>query len=467
MMTTDPLRWGGALLLCCAWLALSWRMWRAARAARAGHGAGASGSGMLEGADWLVVYASQTGNAEFLARRSAALLATGGVAARAMPISALDDALLRTAGRVLFVASTYGEGDAPDDAARFAARLGAPVADGSADLAHLHYAVLALGDRSYANYCGFGRALDAWLAARGATALFERIDVDRGDAAAIDAWQHHVARLAGTADAPDWDAPAYGSWRIAERVLLNPGSAGGPLYRLALVPAEGALPHWEAGDLAQVGAPRDPDHPREYSIASVPHDGRLELLVRLQHHADGENGVKTGAASGWLCEDAGGDDAILLRVRAHERFRLGGNAARPLILIGNGSGLAGLRGLLRARVASGVQDNWLLFGERNAAHDFLLRDELQGWHNAGWLARLDLAFSRDGAATGHAPRYVQDVLRERADEVAEWVKRGAAIYVCGSLQGMAGGVHTALEAILGADVVDALAAEGRYRRDVY
>jgi sulfite reductase (NADPH) flavoprotein alpha-component len=64
-------------------------------------------------ADWLVVYASQTGSAEFLAQRSAALLATGGLAARAACISSLDGASLRGASRILFIASTYGEGDAP------------------------------------------------------------------------------------------------------------------------------------------------------------------------------------------------------------------------------------------------------------------------------------------------------------------------------------------------------------------
>jgi sulfite reductase (NADPH) flavoprotein alpha-component len=327
------------------------------------------------------------------------------------------------------------------------------------NLAHLHYAVLALGDRSYANFCGFGRALDAWLANAGATPLFERIDVDRGNTAALDDWQHHLARLAGTIDAPDWEAPAYADWRIAERELLNPGSQGAPLVRLALAPTDGQLPTWEAGDLAQVSPPADPGHPREYSIASIPSDGRLELLVRLQRREDGS----PGAASGWLCEGASAGDAVRLRIREHGRFRLGDNARRPILFIGNGSGLAGLRGLLRARIALGVRENWLLFGERNAAHDFLLRGELEGWASSGWLARLDLAFSRDQAER----LYVQDVLRAQASSVQEWVQRGAAIYVCGSLQGMAGGVHEALAELLGEAALEQLGAEGRYRRDVY
>jgi sulfite reductase (NADPH) flavoprotein alpha-component len=208
-----------------------------------------------------------------------------------------------------------------------------------------------------------------------------------------------------------------------------------------------------------VSVPADPGHPREYSIASVPADGRLELLVRLQRREDGS----PGAASGWLCEAAASADAIRLRIREHQRFRLGDNARRPMLLIGNGSGLAGLRGLLRARVELGVRENWLLFGERNAAHDFLLREELEGWQGSGWLEKLDLAFSRDQQQR----LYVQDVLRARAALVRQWIDHGAAIYVCGSLQGMAGGVHEALGEILGGEVLAQLAADGRYRRDVY
>ena len=450
MISIDPIRWGGALALFAAYLGMCLAIWRARDARRSTRSLASSGS-----ADWLVAYASQTGSAEYLAERTAALLATGGLAARAVCLSGLDAAALSGATRILFIASTYGEGDAPDSGARFAGITMAA----APDLSQLHYAVLALGDSSYVNYCGFGRALDGWLAAQGATALFERIDVDRGDAGALAEWQHQVGRLAGTSDAPDWEAPAYGDWRIASRVLANPGSAGAPLYRLALVPQAGALPAWEAGDLAQVSAPADPDHPREYSIASTASEEHLALLVRLQRREDGS----LGAASSWLCQDAGPHDTIRLRIRAHARFRLNGNAARPLIAIGNGSGLAGLRALLKARIDAGRGDNWLLFGERNAAHDFLCRAELQGWLASGSLARLDLAFSRDQATA----RYVQHLVREQAEELRAWISRGAAIYVCGSLQGMAGGVHEALAEVLGADALDALTAEGRYRRDVY
>jgi sulfite reductase (NADPH) flavoprotein alpha-component len=62
---------------------------------------------------------------------------------------------------------------------------------------------------------------------------------------------------------------------------------------------------------------------------------------------------------------------------------------------------------------------------------------------------------------------VQHVLAARAEQLRLWVAQGAAIYVCGSLQGMAPAVHEALVAALGQAGVEQLDADGRYRRDVY
>ena len=79
------------------------------------------------------------------------------------------------------------------------------------------------------------------------------------------------------------------------------------------------------------------------------------------------------------------------------------------------------------------------------------------------LQRLDMVFSRDQAER----LYVQHRLLQRHDEVRDWIARGAAIYVCGSLQGMASGVDAALRQIAGDGPMRELAAAGRYRRDVY
>lgn len=409
---------------------------------------------------WWVAYASQTGQAEELALQTAQALHTAGVPVRLAPLSQISLADLQQADRLLCIASTYGEGDPPDSAVLFARQV---MANAGVTLSHLHVGLLALGDKTYAHFCGFGRQLDQWLMDRGAQALFERIDVDKSDPDALQRWRQHLAHLAGTSDLPDWEAPALQPWRLRARQHLNPGSAGEEVHHLELVPAEAgaALPEWQAGDLVQVEVPTAPGEPRDYSIASVPPDGAVHLLVRRTRRADGSPGL----ASGWLTQAAQTGDTVTLRVRSHGGFRIGDNAQRPLILIGNGTGLAGLRAHMRARIAAGKGQvpMWLLFGERNATCDAHYRDEIDAWQRDGWLRRVDWVFSRDQTER----RYVQHALAEAAADVKEWVGQGAALYVCGSLEGMAGEVNGTLRTILGEEALQQLTADGRYRRDVY
>lgn len=464
LLSDDALRAlaaGGTVLSYAALCAGIWRAHRA-REARVALAAAALAPAVAGVRPVLVAHASQTGNAEQLAWQTAQALHTAGVPARIASLSQLQADELAAAERALFIVSTYGEGDPPDAAAPFVRRVMAQAAEAPLALGGLHCAVLALGDREYQHFCGFGRTLDTWLRRQGAQAMFERIDVDGGDAAALQQWQHQVARVAGTSDLPDWQlAAAFEPWRLAHRRLLNPGSAGGPCFHLELEAPAGTAPSpdWQAGDLVQVLPPGDGERPREYSIASLPTDGRVHLLVRQERHADGTPGL----ASGWLTERAAVGDEIALRLRAHGNFRLGDNAGRPLILIGNGTGLAGLRAHLKARAAAGQGANWLVFGERHAAHDAYYRDEIAAWQAGGVLERADLVFSRDQPGK----RYVQDRLREQADTLRDWVARGAALYVCGSLVGMAAGVEAALVDVLGRDGVDRLIETGRLRRDVY
>lgn len=467
----SPGRWAAAaaVLLAYALLcaAVAWRVRRQRRQATAAAAALAAGSAGGAGeAPVLVAHASQTGQAEALAWQTAQALHTAGVPVRLRALGEVGADELRRAGRALIIASTYGEGDPPDAAAAFA--QGCMAATPPPSLQGLHVGVLALGDSSYAQFCGFGRALDAWLQSAGAQPLFPRIEVDKGDGQALAAWRRELSHLAGTRDLPDWEGPVFEPWRLVQRRHLNPGSPGAPCFHLELEPASGPLPDWQAGDLVQLRPPSEDGvavHPREYSIASVPADGRVHLLVRQHRRDDGGLGL----ASGWLTEGAPLGAELPLRLRAHSGFRIGGNAGRPLLLIGNGTGLAGLRGHLRARAVqaaagAAVAPVWLLFGERHATHDAHYREELAAWQASGLLQQLDLVFSRQ---TPEAP-YVQHRLHERAALLRHWVQeRDAALYVCGSLQGMATGVDAALRELLGQATLQALATQGRYRRDVY
>ena len=418
----------------------------------------------------LVAYASQSGQAERLALESARALQQAGVAVDVQSLDQFDPAQLRRYERALIVASTFGEGEAPDGTRRFARLLQATP---GTPLAGLEVGVLALGDRHYSAFCGFGHALEQQLHALGATPLFPLIEVDKHDPAALAAWSQALARCSGSAiDAIGVQEEAsYDTWHLTGRVLLNPGSLGGELHEITLAGPAGAT--WEAGALAEIipcnadGSDGDGDTahhaPRSYSIASLPADGALQLLVRQETHAGGDN-QGHGLASGWLTRFAPPGAAIRLRLQANPAFAPA-LADVPCIYIGNGSGLAGLRAHLRARQRAGLARNWLLFGERQQAVDSICDAELQGWLDNGHLARLDRVFSRDGA--GDAREYVQDRLRASAGALRAWLEQGAIVCVCGSLHGMAAGVDAVLQEVLGQDGVDALLAAGRYRRDVY
>ncbi|MEH6664469.1 MAG: sulfite reductase subunit alpha [Brevundimonas sp.] len=446
-MTADPIRWAWAAVAVILWLALIGLI--ALRRARKTADTAGGAPGAV-----LVVFASQTGFAEDLARRSAAALEAGGVPTALIRLGDLTADRLAAAPRALFLVSTTGEGDAPDSAVAFLRRM-APL-----DLSGLSYGVLALGDRSYSRFCAFGQALDDWLRTNNARPLFDRVEVDDGDAGAIRHWQHQLNRITGRTDAPDWAPPAYAPWRLIERERLNgPDSPGEGLWRLALEPV-GAMPDWRAGDIAEIGVPAAPGLPphahREYSVASLPADGRLELIVRLMRGPDGAPGL----ASGWLTEACAIGAPVDLRLRANSAFH-GPEGSPPMILIGAGSGLAGLHAHIRERRAAGHGPNWLILGERHPDHDRILDDELQALCDGGALERLDRVFSR-----GAGGRYVQDHLRDHADRVRDWIARGAVIHVCGAVA-MGAGVHAALGEILGAEALENLILQGRYRRDVY
>lgn len=450
-MSPEVVRSAGAGATLLGYIALCGAIWwrERRRAVRSAAAAQALSEGSV--APTLVLYASQTGQAEALAWDTARRLHADGTPVRVLALNALDAATLAAAPRALFIVSTYGEGDPPDGASLFVETvMAAPL-----PLTGLRYGVLALGDRQYQNFCGFGRALDEWMHRSGAIPDFARIDVDNGEASSLRRWDASLGLEATQEAAP----VPFAGWRLGARELLNAGSAGAPIYRIVLEPPAGVPADWHSGDLVQIQPPGDPGRPRDYSIASIARDGVIELLVRQERHPDGQLGI----ASGWLTGTLALGGHVPARLRAHPSFRLGANAHAPLILIGNGTGLAGLRGHLRARAAAGLGDNWLVFGERQAQFDTLCRDEIAAWQAAGLLRRVDRVFSRDATPT----RYVQHRLLEDAAEVRAWIDRGAAIYICGSLAGMAGGVDSALRQIAGAERFAALVVAGRYRRDVY
>ncbi|MBE4723764.1 PepSY domain-containing protein [Acinetobacter baumannii] len=455
---------------------------------------------------WLITYATQTGVAEQLAWSTATSLQEAHQPVQVKSVQQLTEADLQQHEQILFVISTYGTGEAPDLASNFAKKL----LKTNLELQHVKYAVLALGSKEYPDtYCSFGHTVDEWLKNNGAKALFDIIEVDNANPADIQNWNQALVKATKLDLHTVNIEKVFDNWTLQQRDLLNPNSLGQPAYNIELTANHEAI--WQAGDIAEIQPGNSPerinkflqhhhilknavvdslqvsiekalwnkdltgeiepfanlDHlleqlptlpTREYSIASIPSQQVLRLVVRQQYDESGDLGL----GSGWLTQHTEINQNVALRIRTNESFHLIDDN-RPIICIGNGTGIAGLMSLLHTRTRHNYTENWLIFGERQRAHDFFYASTIEAWQTMGMLKRLDLAFSRDQEQRV----YVQDIIRQNAAELINWIERGAVLYVCGSIDGMASGVDQALIHILGEEQVDELRQQGRYRRDVY
>ncbi|CAH1219146.1 Periplasmic nitrate reductase [Paenibacillus plantiphilus] len=139
----------------------------------------------------MVLWASQTGNAEEAAQNCANKLKAAGHHVQLMNMDSCSMESLASEKLVICMASTFGAGDPPDNGAGFWQSL---QADSAPRMPGLRYAVLAFGDSNYDLFCGFGRSLDARFAQLGAQRLIPRIDCDTDFQEQADAWMASLAK---------------------------------------------------------------------------------------------------------------------------------------------------------------------------------------------------------------------------------------------------------------------------------
>ena len=142
----------------------------------------------------LVLYGSQTGTAEILAKKTAKEAEKRGFAPKVVCMEKHESVVWEKESNVLVITSTYGEGDPPDNAQAFWSWL---TADTAPRLEHVNYSVLALGDTNYEAFCEFGKKCDARLAALGAKCAVERRDCDTDYEAPYTEWTESALAALG------------------------------------------------------------------------------------------------------------------------------------------------------------------------------------------------------------------------------------------------------------------------------
>ena len=381
-------------------------------------------------------------------------LTEAGQTVHAAPMSAFDPARYIRAERIIILAATYGDGDAPVAAKGFLNQLAQLETVPAAPLA-----VLGFGDRSFPAFCAFAKAVSTAAEAKGWRVLVPFSTVDRQSPQDFARWGHSLGQAMGIElvlahqPVPTASQPLtlvsrrdYGAEVQAPTAILRFALPKIPLWlRLTGL----GFGRFRAGDLLGI-LPEGSTVPRFYSLASGRNDGFIEIVVK-KHPG--------GLCSGQLMALEPGD-RINAFLRPNPGFHAEGGRV-PLILIGAGTGIGPLAGFVRDNAKRSPIH--LYFGMRHHDSDFLYGEDLASWQAEGRLTRLVTAISR-----GAKPHYVQDALRAEATQVAQLIRDGARIMVCGGRE-MAAGVADALFDILAPIGLTpiALRAEGRYVEDVY
>ncbi len=215
--------------------------------------------------------------------------------------------------------------------------------------------------------------------------------------------------------------------------------------------------------------------PRMYSIASAieAHPGQVHTTVRVvRYHS--HNMDRQGVCSGYLGERTPVGTLIPVFLHENNNFRLPVDTNAPVIMVGPGTGIAPFRSFLEYRQILGHKgDNWLFFGEQRSVSDYLYKDQFKKMESDGFLTRLSTAFSRDQ----QRKVYVQDRMREHADDLYAWLEAGAYVYVCGDAERMAKDVERTLLDVIAlgsngtleqaSEYLAGMKKDKRYQLDVY
>lgn len=411
-----------------------------------------------EGAEVLVVFASQTGTAQGLATATAGSLEQAGIATDHGSIAAFKPADWRKYKQVLVIASTTGEGELPDNARNWVKGLHKGV------LRAVPFSLLALGDRRYVNFCAGGQQLREMLLAAGAVEQQPLREVD-GDPASD--WARWLQQLA---QRHQWSLPTTEmaaqrqrcQARLVERQRLDlPMDEDSPSSYSLVFEVPGKL-HFAPGDLFQF-QPAAGLEPRTYSIGSASEvtPGRLRLTVGLLRYLNDQGQEILGAGSGELCLNWPIGESREVELLRHPGFNPPPDAEQPLILVATGCGIAPFMGFLDARAAAGRKGPlWLLFGNRYQQGDYLYRDQIEALVEQQVITDLDTVFSRDGGAQ----RYITERLEQQGDKLLSWIKQGAVLYICGRASTLGKGIDRVLLKLLQAKGMSAEDAQAELVR---
>lgn len=156
---------------------------------------------------------------------------------------------------------------------------------------------------------------------------------------------------------------------------------------------------------------------RSYSIASLPEEGELVLHVRK---------IAGGRMSGWLHDHARIGDRVSILGPSGECFYVPGNPDQPLMLVGTGTGLAPLYGILRDALRHGHRGPVQLFHGAVHRGGLYLVEELRRLAARHPHVAYTPAVLNGEESEGVAVGSIDQVVLSRFPKLSGW-----RAYVCG------------------------------------
>ncbi|WP_235989358.1 PepSY domain-containing protein [Psychroserpens algicola] len=317
--------------------------------------------------------------------------------------------------------STYGEGDAPSNASKFEDLVKRTTQNHTID-----YAVLGFGSLQYPDYCKYAEDVDMLLTSH--QNFQKKMEVFKINNQSFDAFQNWIQQ---------WEK-AYGitlqikppklisdskftrQFRVVERTELNEDAT----FMLRLQPIKKVA--FQSGDLLAF-RPDDSQAARQYSIARIGD----EVLLSIKKH-------EQGLCSSYLSQRHTGD-VITATVQPNPEFHL--SKSSNTILIANGTGVAPFLGMIHDPKTK--YDCHLFLGLRTQQslqlYSIYIDKALANHH----LKTSQVAFSQDTSAKV----YVQDLIKQNDEFIANHLKKGSIIMICGSIM-MQNQVFEVLDALL-------------------
>ncbi|WP_375445647.1 PepSY domain-containing protein [uncultured Fibrella sp.] len=348
------------------------------------------------------------------------------------------------AEHLLVLTATYGLGEAPTNARRFATLV-----EKCPQQQPIRYSVIGFGSRAYPDFCQFAFEVNQLLASQTwATPLVDIHTINDRSPNEFSLWAEAWSQQANVPVSTSLDLVTAPAPRLETLIVTHNTSTEQPdgtfLIRLKPQRRLGVT----SGDLLAI-YPANDHRERLYSIGMLANE--LQLSVRLH---------PGGLGSGFL-HDLTPGQTIQARIVRNEHFHFPKKAS-TVIMIANGTGIAPFLGMIGENEPQ--TPCHLYCGFRQSASLDLYRDFLNESRSAKRLSNLHVAYSREGNK-----QYVSELLARDADFIANALMQKGVVMICGSLamqKDVIDQLETICETRLGKSV-SAYQAHGQVLMDCY